>query len=73
MGAIGKKVMLRHRLKQVGNTMQAMPEAQVPPRNNNAGPWCPCWRRDSDRAPPPIVDVPFPFTSNQEMIEPVRT
>lgn len=72
MGDVGNKVMLRGRLKQVGNTIQVMPAAYIP-QQNNAGPWCPCWRRHSDRAPAPIVNILFPSKSNQEMIHPMQT
>lgn len=70
---ITNKTTYRGTLKQVGNTIQVMPAAQVPQQNNNAEPWCPCWRRESDRAPPPIVNIPYPFTSNQDMILPMQT
>ena len=70
---IRNKTIYRGRLKQVGSNIQVMPAAQVPQQNSNAEPWCPCWRRESERAPPSINNIPVPFTSNQDMIVPMQT
>ena len=81
--AIGGRILYRSRLKQVARynnslrreetTIQVMPAAQVPKLKGAAGSWCPCWRRGSESEPPPVHNIPFPFTGNQDLILPAQT